>query len=149
LGLVRAIQPTRGDPLRSPTSRCRAPTTGPIGQSLAAPPLTDSLPCGPRMQALFRPRICFTGTAGPPLSLSPSTSPRPRRPLPSPAKTDSVQPSPAFPRACFLICALIHWAYASVPIWPSLLSACLTVTTSPPLPRTNPTSDPSALGISS
>jgi hypothetical protein len=36
LGLVREIRPTRGEPLRSPTSRCRAPTTGPIGQSLAA-----------------------------------------------------------------------------------------------------------------
>jgi hypothetical protein len=37
LGLVRAIRPTRGEPLHSPTSRCRAPTTGPIGQSLVTP----------------------------------------------------------------------------------------------------------------
>jgi hypothetical protein len=91
-------------------------------------PLTDSLSCGSRTQALFRLRICFTGTAGPPLSLSPSTSPRPRGPLPSPAKTDSVQPSSHLP--CELPRSLSFVDKANASFFPFPASPIRTVDTS-------------------
>jgi hypothetical protein len=62
------------EPLCIPTSRCRAPTNGPHRAVSGRAPLTDSLSCGSRAQALFRLRICLTGAGGLPVISSTRTT---------------------------------------------------------------------------